>query len=434
MIEIKREKYLSQLANRINNGMIKVITGLRRSGKSYLLNKLFYNYLIKKEGISSDRIIRFAFDSARDLSLIGEDLIEIKKNKRKVSYQKFLNYINTKTSDDNHFFILLDEVQELEGFEYVLNGLLSRNNFDIYVTGSNAKFLARDIITEFRGRGDKIHILPLSFSECWNYYDNDKRMALQKYMIYGGLPYVVLAKDDEERINYIDTQIRETYFGDIIERYAVRNTIELEALFNILASGISGLVNPKKLSSTFKSVNNSCLTEDTIAKYIQYFEDSFLVNIANRYDVKGKKYISTPYKIYFEDLGIRNTKINFRQSEYNHIMENVIYNELRYRGFNVDVGDVELRETNKQTNKQTKTFLEVDFVANKGSARYYIQSAYSIESEEKNYQEIRPLRNINDSFKKIVVVYDYIVPHHDDTGILYVSLEEFLSNPNSLEL
>lgn len=436
MITIKRDKYLNQLINKIDNGMIKIITGLRRSGKSYLLNEIFYQYLLSEKGVKSSHVIKFAFDNDEDLRKIGEDLLELKIEKRKVNPYKFSNYVSKKTAAPGHYFLLLDEVQELDAFEFVLNNYVSNKKYDVYVTGSNAKFLVKDIITEFRGRGDKIHVLPLSFSECWNYYDSDKKDALEKYMRYGGLPWAVLAPSDEEKINYIKTQIDETYLTDIIDRFDVRNKIELDELFNILASGISGLVNPKKLAATFKSIHKDGLTEDTIAQYIQYFEDSFLVSIANKYDIKGKRYISTPYKIYFEDVGIRNARINFRQTEYNHIMENIIYNELRYRGFNVDVGDVEIRENVKDKNggsirKQYST--EVDFVANYGDKRYYIQSVYKINDEDKLNQELKSLKNIGDSFKKIIVVYDYIVPRYDDNGFFYIGLRDFLSDPNSLE-
>ena len=436
MQEIKRDRYLNRLIESIDNGLIKVITGLRRSGKSYLLNVLFYNYLLKEKNVDPKHIIRFAFDNDRDLKKLGEDLVSLRMKKAKVDPHKFSDYLDGLIKGRGHYYVLLDEVQEMDGFEFVLNGLLSRPNVDVFVTGSNAKFLAKDIITEFRGRGDKIHILPLSFSECSKYYDKDDDKALKKYMHFGGLPFVVLSKSDEKRVEYLKSQIEETYLTDITSRYDVRNTVELDELLNVLASGISGLVNPKKIACTFRSVRNSPLTEDTIGKYIKHFEDSFLVEIANRYDVKGKKYISTPYKIYFEDLGIRNARIGFRQTEYNHIMENLIYNELRFRGYSVDVGQVEIRESIKEPNgvrKQQKHFLEVDFVANKGSKRYYIQSVYRIEDEDKLNQEIKSLKNIDDSFKKIVVSYEYTVPRYDQNGIFYIGLMNFLSDENSLD-
>ena len=436
MDTIKRDKYLNQLINKIDNGMIKIITGMRRSGKSYLLNEIFYKYLLEERKVKSSEIIKFAFDNELDLNKVGESLLVLKKEKRKVDPAKFISYINKKTVSLNHCFLLLDEVQELESFEFVLNGYISNKKFDVFVTGSNAKFLVKDIITEFRGRGDKIHIYPLSFSECWNYFDADKKLALDKYMRYGGLPSAVLAPTEEEKITYIKTQVDETYLTDIIERFNVRNQTEIDELFNILASGISGLVNPSKLANTFKSVKKVALTEDTIAQYIRYFEDSFLISIANKYDVKGKKYISTPYKIYFEDLGVRNARLNFRQVEYNHIMENVIYNELRYRGFSVDIGDVEIRETTKDENGKSvrkQRSCEVDFIANYGSKRYYIQSVFDISKQDKLDQELKSLKHIDDSFKKIVIVYNDIVSRYDDNGIFYIGLREFLSNPNSLE-
>lgn len=436
MQEIKRDRYLNKLIDSIDNGLIKVITGLRRSGKSYLLNVLFYNYLLNERKVDQKHIFRFAFDNERDLKMIGVNLIDLRMRKAKVDPHRFSDYLEKHIEGRGHFFVLLDEVQEMDGFEFVLNGLLSRPNVDVFVTGSNAKFLAKDIITEFRGRGDKIHILPLSFSECWNYYDAEKDRALKKYMNFGGLPYVVLSKNDEKRVDYLKAQIAETYLTDIKNRHDVRNGTELGELFNILASGISGLVNPKKIACTFKSVRNSALTEDTISKYIKYYEDSFLIETANRYDVKGKRYISTPYKVYFEDLGIRNAQIDFRQTEYNHLMENLIYNELRFRGYSVDVGQVEIRDSIKDANglrKQQKYFTEVDFVANKGSKRYYIQSAYKIYDEEKLNQEIKSLINIDDSFKKVVVSYEYVVPRYDQNGILYIGLLDFLADENSLE-
>ena len=436
MKSIKRDKYLKQLINKIDNGMIKIVTGMRRSGKSYLLNNLFYHYLLEEKGIKKSNIIKFAFDNSEDLKKIGENLIQLKLDKRKVDPYKFSEFINKNTSNTGHYFLILDEVQELEAFESVLNSYAGNKKYDVYVTGSNAKFLTKDIITEFRGRGDKIHILPLSFSECYRYYDSDSKVALEKYMQYGGLPLAVLANTDEEKINYIKTQIDETYITDIIDRFNVRNNVELDELFNILSSGVSGLVNPKKLADTFKSIRHSCLTEDTIAQYIRYFEDSFLISIANKYDIKGKRYISTPYKVYFEDVGVRNARINFRQTEFNHIMENVIYNELRYRGYSVDVGAVEIRETIKDENgnsvrKQYST--EVDFVATLGSKKYYIQSVYKINDMDKINQETKSLKNINDSFKKIIIVYDYIVPKYDENGILYIGLNDFLLNADSLE-
>ena len=437
MPQIARPKYLQELIDRIGNGLIKVITGLRRSGKSYLLNEIFVKYL-KSIGIKDRQIIQFDFSNANDLKLIGEDCIEIKKDNRKVDPNKFLNYIEKTIIKNKKYFLLLDEVQELGGFEYVLNGYLSDGNFDIFVTGSNAKFLSKDVITEFRGRGDEIHVLPLSFSECWRFYDSDPKKALDKYLIFGGLPLAVLAKSDEARIEYIDSQIKETYIADVLERYGSRNENKLNDLFHFIASSTSSLINPKKIADRFKSIKNSSLSEFTIASYIDHFEDVFLIKKAFRYDIKGTRYISTPYKIYFEDVGLRNSVLEFRQNELNHIMENVVYNELRYRGYKIDVGQVEYRETiiDSKTNqpKQIKKFLETDFVINKGSARAYIQSAYNIDDKEKREHEILSLKNINDSFKKIVIVNNYPVDGYDDNGIYYLDFYRFLSNENSLNL
>ena len=423
---IERKEYLDRLVSRIGNDSIKVITGIRRSGKSYLLNNIFYNYLLKS-GIDKDHIIVFAFDSAIDLGKIDEDLIEIEKEKRLIDYKKFMAYISGCIVDDKNYFILLDEVQRLDSFEFVLNGYLTQGNIDIYVTGSNSKFLSTDVITEFRGRGDEIHVMPLSFSEVYNYVGGDKTEVIEHYMVYGGLPRVILAKTDEERMSYLQTQIEKTYLKDVIDRHNVRNDEELSELLNIIASGISSLTNPRKLANTFNSVKQMSLSEVTIKEYIHYFKEAFIIDSAMRFDIKGKKYISTPYKLYFEDVGLRNARIDFRQVEYTHIMENIIYNELKYRGYKVDVGVVEIRENNIR--KQ----LEVDFVANKGSKRYYIQSAYDIPNAEKLSQETKSFDYINDSFKRIIIVEKSIVSHYTEKGYLLIGLKDFLLNMNSLE-
>ena len=423
---IERKEYLDRLVSRIGNDSIKVITGIRRSGKSYLLNNIFYHYLLKS-GIDKDHIIVFAFDSAIDLNKINEDLIEIEKEKRLIDYKKFMAYVSKCIVDDKNYFLLLDEVQRLDSFEFVLNGYLTQGNIDIYVTGSNSKFLSTDVITEFRGRGDEIHVMPLSFSEVYNYVGGDKTEVIERYMVYGGLPRVILAKTDEERMSYLQTQIEKTYLKDVIDRHNVRNDEELSELFNIIASGISSLTNPRKLANTFNSVKQLSLSEITIKEYIQYFKEAFIIDSAMRYDIKGKRYISTPYKLYFEDVGLRNARIDFRQVEYTHIMENIIYNELKYRGYKVDVGVVEIRENNIR--KQ----LEVDFVANKGSKRYYIQSAYDIPNAEKLSQETKSFDYINDSFKRIIIVEKNIVSHYTEKGYLLIGLKDFLLNMNSLE-
>lgn len=430
-MEIKREYYLDKLIKRQNNGLIKVITGIRRCGKSYLLNTLFYNYLIEN-GVDKDHIIRFAFDSADDLLLIGESLIRIEKEKRGVNPELFMEYIRTQTSAEGKYYLLLDEVQLLDCFESVLNGYLRKDNMDVYVTGSNAKFLSKDIITEFAGRGDEIHMYPLSFAEFMSVYKGDKYEGLSEYMLYGGIPLVVLREGANEKAAVLQNLFDEIYITDIFKRNRVKNQGELEDLLNILSSAIGSLTNPEKLKNTFKTVKKSSITAKTIKKYLDYFEDSFLIESAQRYDIKGKAYIETPKKYYFSDLGLRNARINFRQFEQTHSMENVIYNELRMRGYSVDVGVVPIAEKDKD-GKVVRKALEVDFVCNLGSARYYIQSAYSLPDEAKRNQEIRPFRKIDDSFKKIVVTKDIVPTHYDENGILTVNIYEFLLNPRSIE-
>lgn len=422
---INRDLYLEELKSRMWNDSVKIITGIRRSGKSFLLNSIFYEHLISS-GVKEDRIIKFAFDSATDLAKIGEDLIELEKNKRKVSYKKFISYLETLISSKERFYLLLDEVQRLEAFEYVLNGYLSMGNIDIYVTGSNSKFLSSDVITEFRGRGDEIHVMPLSFSEFYGYLKGDVSKRLSEYMTYGGLPRTVLAQSDRQKMKYLSSQLEKTFIKDVVERNNIRNTEKLNELMNFIASGISTLTNPAKLEKRFISEKKVLLSVDTISNYIKYLQDAFIIGKALRYDVKGKSYISTPYKVYFEDTGLRNAKLGFRQVEFTHLMENMIYNELKSRGYKVDVGVVETREKNQR--KQ----LEVDFVANEGSQRFYIQSAYDIYSEDKLLQETKSLDNISDSFKKIIITERSIVRHHNDKGYLFLSLEDFLLNQDSL--
>lgn len=433
-MDIKRDYYLNKLIRKMDNGFIKVITGIRRSGKSYLLNNIFYNYLIEN-GVDENHIIKFAFDSGQDLLKIGENLIDldILSGERLVNPQKFLEYVFAKTNNDEKYYILLDEVQLLASFEQVLNGFLRQKNFDVYVTGSNSKFLSKDVITEFAGRGDEIHIMPLVFSEFLQSYDGDKEDAFAEYQVFGGLPAQVLMKSDEDKMNYLKNQLSNVYLRDIVNRYDVRLNSELEDLLNILASGISTLTNPSKIESTFLSVKKTKISANTIDKYIDYFEDSFLIKRVHRYDVKGRKYIGTPYKIYFEDVGLRNARLNFRQIEPTHLMENIIYNELRYRGYMVDVGTVIKRESGPN-DKDVKKQLEVDFIANLGSKKYYIQSAYSLPSKDKLEQEKASLINIDDSFKKIIVVKDRIKPSLDEHGILTINLFDFLLDMNSLDL
>lgn len=430
-MDIRRDFYLEKLIKRKNNGLIKVITGIRRCGKSYLLNKLFYYHLLES-GVSDDHIIRFAFDSADDLYLIGESLIRIEKEKRGVDPEKFMEYIRSKVTGDGTYYLLLDEIQMLDCFEAVLNGYLRKDNMDVFVTGSNAKLLSKDIATEFAGRGDKVHMYPLSFAEFMSVYKGDKYMGLSEYMLFGGIPMVVLRESEEEKASTLQNLFSEIYIQDIFKRNRIKNVGELEDLLNLLSSATGSLTNPEKLKNTFKTVKKSRVTSATIKKYLDYLEDSFLIESAQRYDIKGKAYIETPKKYYFSDLGLRNARINFRQFEQTHSMENVIYNELRMRGYRVDVGVVPIAVKDKD-GKVSRRQLEVDFVCNLGSSRYYIQSAYSLPDEEKRGQEIRPFRRIEDSFKKIIITKDIVPSYYDEFGILTVNIYDFLLNPECLE-
>lgn len=429
-MEIRRDFYLNKLIKRKHNGLIKVITGIRRCGKSYLLNNIFYDHLLES-GVDADHIIRFAFDSADDLLLIGESLIQIEKEKRGVDPEKFMAYIHSKVVDDGMYYLLLDEIQMLDCFEAVLNGYLRKKNMDVYVTGSNARLLSKDIATEFAGRGDEVHMYPLSFAEFMTVYDGDKYMGLSEYMLYGGIPMVVLREGGDDKAAALQNLFSEIYIRDITKRGKVKNIVELEDLLNILSSSIGSLTNPEKLMNTFRSMKRSRITSNTIRKYIDYLEDSFLIEPADRYDIKGKAYIETPRKYYFSDLGLRNARINFRQFEETHSMENVIYNELRMRGYSVDVGVVPVAERDQDGNVRRKQ-LEVDFVCNLGSSRYYIQSAYSLPDEAKRDQEIRPFRKIDDSFRKMIITKDIVQPFYDDYGILTVSIYDFLLDPQIL--
>lgn len=430
-MEIKRNLYLNKLIDRKHNGLIKVITGIRRCGKSYLLNTLFYNHLVS-EGVKEDHIIKFAFDSAEDLNKINEDLIEIDESKRKVDAKKFMDYISSKVNDKEIYYLLLDEVQNLGSFEAVLNSYIRSSNLDVYVTGSNSKFLSSDVITEFAGRGDEVHIFPLTFAEFFSVYDGSKEDAYEEYSLYGGLPTLVNIKSEEQKANYLESQMKNVYLRDIVKRYNLGNDENISELLDIISSGISTLVNPLKLANTFKSLKNVSISVNTISNYIHYLEEAFIVSCVKRYDVKGKKYINTPFKIYFEDIGLRNARINFRQFEETHIMENIIYNELRYRGFNVDVGMVEITEKINNGDRTKKQY-EIDFVANKGSNRYYIQSAYDIPDKEKYLQETRSFENTRDYFKKIIIVNKTMKPRRDEQGYLFIGIKEFLLDINSLE-
>ena len=417
-MDIKRDKYLNDLINRMHNGMIKVVTGIRRCGKSYLLFNIFKNYLLE-HGVTALHIITIELDQ--------------RKNKKYRDPDTILDYIESLIEDDEQYYIMLDEVQMLQEFEEVLNSLLHIRNADIYVTGSNSKFLSKDVITEFRGRGDEIHIYPLTFKEFMEAYDGDMYRGWAEYVVYGGLPLTVTMKTEEQKISYLTNLFKETYLKDIIERHHIEKTQELEDLVNILASAIGSLTNPPKIEATFKRAIQSTISLNTIRQYIEYLEDAFIINKANRYNVKGRKYIGTPLKYYFEDVGLRNARLGFRQVEETHLMENIIYNELRSRGYTVDIGVVEKRGTD-ENGKEYKNQLEIDFVANLGSKRYYIQSAFSMPTEEKRIQEKASLVNVNDSFKKIIVVKDVVNVTRDEDGITTMSIYDFLLKENSLEL
>ena len=425
---IKRDFYLNQLIDSKHNGMIKVITGIRRSGKSYLLFELFNEYLLNTN-IDHEHIIKFAFDSQDYLDLIDEDLLDINLNKRKVDPKKFNNYIKNRIVDNNMYYLLLDEIQLLDNFETVLNGYLRKSNLDIYVTGSNAKFLSKDIITEFRGRGWQIHINPLSFKEFKQVFSGTNDEAYNIYSVYGGLPKLIDFKNEADKVKYLNNIFEETYLKDIIEKNKVINTNELNELLDFLASSIGSLTNPTKLSNTFKSVKQVSIHPDTIRKYIEFFADAFLINTPKRYNINGKGYINSPLKYYFSDMGLRNARLNFRELELPRLMENIVYNELIKRGYNVDVGVVELYELNNNGKSVLKK-TEVDFICNQADKRYYIQVAYTIDSNEKIQQEQKSLLHINDAFKKVIIVKDSIKPHYNQYGIYIIGLYDFLLDDN----
>lgn len=410
---IKRDQYLHKLIIRMNNGMVKVITGLRRSGKSFLLFNIFKNYLLKNN-VDENHIIEINFDA------IENEYLQESMN--------CYNHIKNKIIDNDIYYILLDEIQLLKKFESVLNSFLKLPNVDIYVTGSNAKFLSKDVITEFRGRGDQVHIYPLSFSEFYSVYNGDKYDALTDYMYYGGLPMITKMKEHIQKAEYLNNLFNETYLKDIVNRNNIKNDVELEELLNVLSSNIGSLTNPKKISNTFKSIKNVNLSEPTVKKYIEYLVDSYLISKTIRYDIKGKKYIDTPAKYYFTDLGLRNARLKFRQLEDTHLLENLIYNELLIREYNVDIGAVEFY--NKD---HTKTFLEVDFICNKIDKKIYIQSCLSLPDIDKLNQEKKSLININDSFKKIIITKDNIKKHYTEEGILLINIFDFLFDNNCLE-
>ena len=413
---VKRDTYLNKLISKKHNGLIKVVTGVRRCGKSYLLFNLFKEHLLS-EGVDKKHIIEIAFDAF--------------ENKQFQDPYVLMPYLKDLIADDEMYYVLLDEVQLLGEFEAVLNSLIRMENVDVYVTGSNARFLSKDVITEFRGRGDEIHMFPLSFSEFMSVYPGTKQDGWNEYMLYGGLPLVLRFEKPEDKIAFLKSLFEETYISDIVGRHKIRNRAELEELLNILSSSIGSLTNPNKLSATFKSVKQKTISNATITRYIEYLCDAFLIDSAVRYDVKGKKYIDTPVKYYFTDMGLRNARLNFRQLEETHTMENIIFNELKIRGFNVDIGVVTVNSS-KDGSSVRKQY-EIDFVCNKGSKRYYIQSAYAIPDQAKMEQEQRSLMMTGDAFKKIIITKDVPTPYYNDSGVLIMSIFDFMLNPDSLE-
>lgn len=416
---IQRKEYLDKLIRKRGNGLIKVVTGVRRCGKSFLLFNLFHNCLVQDMGVDEEHIIEIALDDRANIELRDPD--------------NMLVYVKSKIVDKGTYYIILDEVQLMREFEDVLNSLLHIRNADIYVTGSNSKFLSSDVITEFRGRGDEIRVHPLNFREFSSACTGSADEAWDDYFNYGGLPLILTRDTPEDKADYLSSLFRTVYLTDIVERHKIRNRGEIDELVDILASAIGSLTNPLKLANTFKSVKGKVISDKTLKRYIDYLMDAFLISKAVRYDIKGKKYINSPAKYFFEDVGLRNARLNFRQSEENHIMENLIYNELRIRGYQVDVGmvDVYVRHGNGRT---TKRQYEVDFVASRGSQKYYIQSAYTMSTPEKGAQEHNSLMHINDFFKKIIIVRDNIKARRDEQGIVTMGIRNFLLDEQSLNL
>lgn len=415
---IKRDFYLNQIIDRKHNGLIKIISGIRRCGKSFLLFELFKQHLLDN-GVDEAHIITTALDGYKQEQYQNPDV--------------YYEYITSQIKDEDMYYILLDEVQLMDKFESVLNGLMRIKNLDIYVTGSNSKFLSSDVVTEFRGRGDEIKVYPLSFSEFYSTKETDFETAWNEYLTFGGMPLILSYNKTEDKVKYLQNLFKETYLKDIIERNKIKNTEELEELFKIVASGIGCLTNPKRLENSFQSLKHVNLSAPAIKQYLDYLENAFIINKVIRYDIKGKKYINTPYKYYFTDTGLRNACLSFRQNEETHLMENVIYNELNRRGFSIDVGNVEIIDK-ASDNTYVRKNTEVDFVANLGSKRYYIQSALEMPTEEKKAQEEKSLLGIKDAFKKIVIVKNSITPYQDENGITIIGLKDFLLNSNSLEL
>lgn len=417
-MEIKRNIHLNRIIARKGNGMIKVITGMRRCGKSYLLFTLFHNYLLE-QGVDEQHIIKVDMEDRRNAALRNPDAL--------------LNYIDSRMTDSQQYYILLDEVQLVAEFEDVLNSYLKITNADVYVTGSNAKFLSKDVITEFRGRGDEIRITPLSFQEFMSAKEGNREDLLNEYLTYGGLPQVVTMDEIERKVEYLKNLFTHTYIRDIKERYEIKKDDDLEELINLVASNIGSLTNPTKLENCFKSVKQSCLSKDTIKNYIDLMQDAFIIEKSIRFDIKGKKYIDTPSKYYFTDLGLRNARLNFRQTEFTHLLENAIYNELRLRGYSVDVGQIPIF-TIREDGKRQRSTLEVDFICNLGYKRCYIQSAYALPTEDKMKQEFNSLLRIKDSFKKIVIVGTPTPTYQNEEGILTMNIYDFLMNPDSLNI
>ena len=415
-MEIKRNRYLNTLISKKHNGLIKVITGMRRCGKSYLLFTLFKEHLLS-DGIDEDHIIEIAFDAFENKKYRDPDVL--------------YPYLKEQIKDDAMYYVLLDEVQLLGEFESILNSLIRMKNVDVYVTGSNARFLSKDVITEFRGRGDEVHMYPLSFAEFMSVYPGTKQDGWNEYMLYGGIPLVLEFTTPDQKIAFLKSLFEETYISDMVGRHNIRNKAELEELLNILSSAIGSLTNPQKLSATFQTVKKKKISNSTIKRYIDYFCDSFLIDSAIRYDVKGRKYIDTPVKYYFTDMGLRNARLNFRQIEETHSMENIIFNELKMRGFNVDVGVIMQYETNEKGSNIRKQ-LEIDFVCNQGSKRYYIQSAYAIPDQAKMEQEQRSLMLTGDFFKRMIITKDTPAPYYNESGVLIMNVYDFLLNENSL--
>ena len=413
MKRIIRNLYLEKLINRKENGMIKIVTGIRRSGKSYLLDPIFKEYLINN-GVEESHIIKLDLEERKNKKYLNPDILD--------------EYIRSLIVDNQMYYVILDEIQKVDDFESVLNGFLHIDNIDVYVTGSNSKFLSSDIITEFRGRGDEVRVYPLSYKEFYSAYDGSENDSWNEYLTYGGMPYILTKKTDEEKSSYLNSLFETAYLKDIIERHNIVRADVLGSIVNILSSSVGSLTNPTKLANTFSANSIKDVNVQTVTSYIDYLLDAFLINKVERYDIKGKKYISTPSKYYFTDIGLRNARINFRQLEENHLMENVIYNELLVRGYNVDVGIVEIREKNKR--KQ----LEIDFVCNQSYKKYYIQCTLHLDEREKTIQEERPLLNVGDEFKKIIVVKDDIKHWFTEEGILVIGIQEFLLDSNSLNL